>query len=173
MLRQYRSACYAAAVGNLSVGLTVAIQPQIPPGVYGLRALLTPRRWWRLSRYRVVVCLVALPVAMDEAVGCVCCGEYCPEHGRPMLLQNAQVRANYLRPGKSGRDDKHHRVGGTHYHASGRAALQGRTIHNDEIAEMAELLKMLQIEPGFTAGRQPGASRDHLQTRNRRYGNQQ
>ena len=90
-----------------------------------------------------------------------------------MLLQDAQVRANYLRPGKSGRDDKHHRVGGTHYHASGRAALQGRTIHDDEITETAELLKMLQIELGFTPGRQPGPSRDHLQAGNRRYGDQQ
>ena len=97
MLRQYRSAYYAAAVGN-SVGLTAAIQPQIPPGAYGLRALPALRRWWHLSRHRVVVCLVALLVAMDEAVGC---SEYRPEHGRPVLLQDAQVRANYLRPGKS------------------------------------------------------------------------
>ena len=90
-----------------------------------------------------------------------------------MLLQDAQVRADYLRPGKAGRDDKHDRVGGTHDHASRRATLQGRTIHDDEITETAELLKMLQVELGFTPGRQPRPSRDHLQAGNRRYGDQQ
>jgi hypothetical protein len=77
-----------------------------------------------------------------------------------MLLQDAQVRPDYLRPGNAGRDDKHHRVGGAHDHASRRATLQGGTIHDDEITETAEPLKMLQIELGFTPGRQPGTSRD-------------
>ena len=124
----------------------------------------------RRPRCRVVIPFWPLSVSMDGAIGC---GQYRPEHGRPMLLQDAQVRADYLRPGKAGRDDKHHRVGGTHDHAGRRAALQGRTIHDDEITETAELLKMLQIELGFTPGRQPGPRRDHLQAGNRRYGDQQ
>jgi hypothetical protein len=107
---------------------------------------------------------------MDGAIGR---SKYRPEYGRPMLLQDAQIRADYLRPGNAGRDDKHHRVSGAHDHASRRAALQGRTIHDNEITETAELLKMLQVELGLTPCRQSRPSRDHLQAGQGWYGDQQ